>query len=162
MVAERKIEISRLTWLRLVGELRKRGRGRQESGAFLLGKASASDRRVETFVCYDDLDPRALSCGVVVFHARGFSALWDLCAKGGLQVLADVHTHPTGDVRQSNIDQDHPMLPVQSHIALILPRYGRTSKWSLAGVGMHVFQGQARWKSFSYDHPDAPVRLRTW
>lgn len=162
MVAKNNIEIPRLTWLRLVGELRKRGRGRQESGAFLLGTVGDKSRRVETFVFYDDLDPRALSSGIVVFHGKGFSALWALCAKKGLQVLADVHTHPTADVRQSSIDQDHPMLPVQGHIALILPRYARTSKWSLAGVGMHVFQGQGLWKSFAYEHPDAPVHLCTW
>ena len=162
MAAERTIRIPILTWRWLVTELHKRGRRQQESGAFLLGKAAAADGRVDAFVCYDDLDPMALSNGIIAFHGKGFAALWDLCERKGLQVVADVHTHPTADVRQSHIDQHHPMLPVAGHIALILPRYGYTSKWSLAGVGIHVFQGHMRWKSFAYDHSDVPIRLCTW
>ncbi|QKL60736.1 hypothetical protein HI808_03195 [Ralstonia solanacearum] len=161
MAAERDIKIPRLVWLRLVTDLARRGKGRRETGAFLLGKA-AGDNRVEAFVCYDDLDPHALSGGIVAFHARGFSALWELCAKKGLKVLADAHTHPTHDVCQSRVDRNHPMIPVQGHIALILPNYGRTSKWSLDGVGIHVFRGQSRWDSFGAEQHDTPVRLCTW
>ena len=162
MAANDNIKIPRLTWLRLVSEMRKRGRGRNESGAFLLGKVDTSERRVETFICYDDLDPTALSSGIVTFHGKGFSTLWDICAKNGLQVLADVHTHPSSDVRQSGIDKDHPMLPVKGHTALIMPNFGRTSKWSLSGVGMYVFKGGGQWQSFSNDHPEAPVSLCIW
>ncbi len=162
MAVEQNIKIPYLTWLLLVAELKKRGKGRQESGAFLLGKTGATKRRIETFVCYDDLDPNALSSGVVMFHGSGFSALWEYCAKNSLQVLADVHTHPTSDVRQSHIDKSHPMIPVPGHIGLILPRYGNTSKYSLAGVGIHVFQGQGYWKSFSHNAPGAPVELSLW
>ena len=162
MAADRRIKIPRLTWMSLVGELHRRGRGRWESGAFLLGTAADKDRRVARFVCYDDLDPEALETGIVMFHARGLSALWALCSEQGLEVLADVHTHPTSDVRQSSIDQEHPMLPVKGHVALILPRYGRTSKWSLSGVGMYVFQGGRRWTSTHSHDPAPPVQLCTW
>ena len=162
MAAEFNIKISRLTWIRLVAELYKRGKGRRESGAFLLGKAGDREMRVEMFICYDDLDPNALSSGVVVFHGSGFSKLWEICEKKGLQVIADVHTHPTANVSQSSIDKKFPMLPVQGHVALILPKYGNTSIWSLAGVGMYLFQGQGRWKSFFHDHPGAPISLHMW
>jgi proteasome lid subunit RPN8/RPN11 len=148
--------------MRLVAELQRRGKGRQESGAFLLGNTGANDRRVSAFICYDELDASALSSGIVAFHGQGFSALWALCEKRGLRVLADAHTHPSADVRQSSIDKNNPMLPVQGHIALILPCYGRTSKWSLAGVGIHVFQGQRHWMSFRHDHKAAPVSLCMW
>ncbi len=161
MAADGAIRIPRLIWLRLVAELRHRGKGRRESGAFLLG-STTGDSRVEAFVCYDDLDPLALSGGMVAFHARGFTALWEICSSRGLKVLADVHTHPTGDVRQSFVDRDYPMIPVRGHVALIVPRYGRTSKWSLDGVGIHVFRGQSQWDSFKHDQPDTPVRLCTW
>lgn len=148
--------------MRLVSELGQRGGGRRESGAFLLGRTDSTDHRVDSFVCYDDLDPQALQSGIVMFHARGLSALWQLCSERGVQVLADVHTHPTADVRQSSIDQEHPMLPVKGHVALILPRYGRASKWSLAGVGMHVFEGGKRWSSTRSDNPSAPAQLCAW
>jgi proteasome lid subunit RPN8/RPN11 len=146
----------------LVSELKKRGGGRRESGAFLLAKKSDSNNHVETFICYDDLDPNALSSGIVMFHATGLSALWKLCSQKGLRVLADVHTHPTIDVRQSRVDRENPMIPVQGHVALILPNYGNTSLWSLNGVGLHVFQGQVRWQSFDPKHPDSPVTLCIW
>jgi proteasome lid subunit RPN8/RPN11 len=162
LVAKRCIKIPRLTWYQLVAEVRRRGKRRRESGAFLLGGANDSDERVQAFVCYDDLDPDALSGGAVAFHAKGYCALWSLCSKSGMKVLADVHTHPTADVRQSSIDRDHPMLPVAGHVALILPRYGHTSKWSLEAVGVHVFQGQGQWTSFAHRHPDAPIRLCMW
>lgn len=162
MAAERRIKIPRLTWMRLVSALTQRGGGRRESGAFLLGQADGSDPRVESFVCYDDLDPQALDSGIVMFHARGLSALWQLCSERNVQVLADVHTHPTADVRQSSVDREHPMLPVKGHVALILPRYGRASKWSLEGVGMHVFEGGKRWSSTRSDSPSAPLQLCAW
>ena len=162
MAANPNIDIPRLTWIELVSELRRRGAGRRESGAFLLGKTGVSDGRVVAFVCYDDLDPKALLSGAVTFHGDGLVALWALCAKQGMQVLADVHTHPTENVRQSRIDRENPMIPVAGHIALILPSYGYASKWSLKGVGQYLFQGNGRWETFEHNHPMAPARLCIW
>jgi len=162
LAARRCINVPRLTWFELVAELRSRGQGRRESGAFLLGRATDAGERVQTIICYDDLDPDALSDGAVEFHAKGYAALWRLCSDYGMKVLADVHTHPGKDVRQSSIDREHPMVPVAGHVALILPRFGETSKWSLASVGIHVFQGKSRWTSFVHDHPAAPIRLCMW
>jgi proteasome lid subunit RPN8/RPN11 len=162
MGAKQKIMIPRLTWMRLVQELRKRGKGRSESGAFLLGNVDAGDRRVETFICYDDLDPDALSSGYVTFHGEGFSALWEICKKEKLRVIADVHTHPTEDVRQSRIDKSNPMVPVVGHVAIILPNYACTSKFSITGAGVHVFKGHGQWTSYFQGHTDNPVSLCTF
>lgn len=162
MAADRTLQIPRHSWASLVLELRRRGQNRRESGAFLLGKSSADGGQVKTFLCYDDLDPDALSGGYVSFHASGYSALWERCGQLGLQVLADVHTHPGKDVRQSYIDQEHPMLPVVGHIGLILPKYGNTSWWSMSGVGVHVYQGEFRWKSYTSASPENPVSLCVW
>lgn len=142
--------------------LRARGQGRRESGAFLLGAVEPDDRRVKEFVCYDELDPGALSHGIIEFHAAGFSALWQLCARKKLKVLADVHTHGGADAQQSGTDRAHPMIPVQGHVALILPWYAHCSLWSLKGVGLHVFKGGARWESCAFDDDQAPVELRLW
>jgi proteasome lid subunit RPN8/RPN11 len=162
LAAKRPIKMPRLTWMRLLSELRQRGRGQRESGAFLLGRVDDVERRVECFVCYDDLDPRALESGIVMFHASGLSALWQLCSQRGVEVLADVHTHPTSDVRQSLIDQRNPMLPLKGHVALILPRYGRASKWSLSGVGMYLFEGGNRWQASRSESPSSLVQLCNW
>lgn len=162
MAVETPITIPRMTWFSLAGELRRRGRGHRESGAFLLGRADGKDRRVVDYICYDDLDPRALDQGIVVFHGEGFSKLWSMCSKRKLQVLADIHTHPGRDVRQSKIDQDHAMVPVSGHVAMIAPYFGRTSRWSLNEVGIHLLQDGGRWKRFSARDREVPIRMCNW
>lgn len=162
MAAESPITITTLTWSSMVKELRERGRGMRESGAFLLGHSQHTDRHVVRFVCYDDLDPRALTDGIITFHEEGYSALWDLCRAQKLKVLADVHTHPTSNVRQSWIDAAHPMLATIGHVGLILPFYGFTRRWSLAGVGVHVFRGAKQWDSWYVPQKGCPVQLSLW
>lgn len=157
----KQIEIPRLLWMRLVSDLRTRGRGSRESGAFLLGKNDESSASVVTYICYDDLDRKALT-GIVEFHRAGFSKLWDVCREKGMKVVADVHTHPGEDVRQSSVDKANPMLPVRGHIGLILPRFGDASKWNLSKVGIYRFEGMGKWESFKPDDASCPVRLTMW
>lgn len=158
---ERQVVIPRLVWMRLVRDLRRRGQGRREAGAFLLARSGDQTLRIQRHVCYDDLDPDALKHGVVTLHAAGMAALWDLCRREKMTALADAHTHPTADVRQSLVDAQYPMVPVSGHLAMILPHFGRTSMWSLAGVGMHVFEGAGRWTSYRSGGADSPATL-TW
>jgi len=162
LATEEPIGIPRLTWFSLVGDLRRRGRGRRESGAFLLGRGGGKDRRVADYVCYDDLDPRALDQGIVVFHGEGFSKLWALCARRKLQVLADIHTHPGRDVGQSSIDQAHAMVPVSGHVAMIAPYFGHTSRWTLNEVGIHMLEDGGHWTRFHARDRNAPIRLCNW
>ena len=87
-----RLEISRWRWWRLVRELRRRGAGSRESGAFLLGVRCGQSVIVRDFICYDDLDPKALEFGHVTFHGSGFPLLWTICRQRELQAVADVHT----------------------------------------------------------------------
>src|SRR5712691_2181265 len=87
----RKIGVPLLLWARLVLELQRRGGGRRESGAFLLGRQNDASSRVVAFVCYDDLDVRALESGAVTLHADGYAALWQRCRERNLRVLGDIH-----------------------------------------------------------------------
>ena len=140
-----KISLPVWLWARMLADLRRRGGGRRESGAFLLGRKNGPRGRITTYVCYDDLDPNALKSGVVTFHAKGYSALWKLCREKALEVLADVHTHPGRCVEQSSIDQRHPMVPIVHHTALIVPLFGQASSWSLRGVGVYEYLGDFKW-----------------
>lgn len=162
MAAEPPIVITCLTWLRLVGELRRRGRGRRESGAFLAGRQGDAGRRVSHCFYYDDLDPHAMERGIVTLHGAGMSALWDRCRMQSLTVLADVHTHPDADTRQSAIDRKYVMVPVAGHVAMIIPHFGNTSRWSMEGVGVHVYEGNGKWTSYRGGRADAPVKLVAW
>ena len=126
--------------------LRERGRSAsRESGAFLLGYKLKGRGRIVDFILYDDLDPHALDTGIVHFDGRYFGALWDICKRRGLSVIADVHVHPGGS-GQSTSDQAHPMISRAGHIALILPDFARTPVEPSA-IGIYRYLGNKRWHS---------------
>jgi hypothetical protein len=143
-------------WEELIRELGKRGRGRRESGAFLLGQRDG-DRRLVTDVVYlDDLDPNCLTGGIT-FDGRYYGLLWDICVERRLEVRADVHTHPSEWVGQSALDRDNPMVARSGHVALILPDLAAHAVRS-EQVGVHEFLGADGWRSHFGD--GAAVRLR--
>ena len=88
------IHIPIFLWALMILQLRRRGAGNRESGAFLLGVQKKGIAQVTNYICYDDLDPQACSYGAVTFHAVGYAALWQYCRRKKVEVLADVHTHP--------------------------------------------------------------------
>lgn len=137
--------ISLPLWWRLVRELRRRGGGVTESGAFILGRCDDGAARARSLVFYDDIDPDALKSGIVRLSGKAMNAVWETCAREGVEVLADVHTHPEG-AGQSRSDQEHPMVATQGHIALIIPNLAR-SAFDLAGVGHYRYQGAKRWSA---------------
>lgn len=158
----RVIRVPVLLWWRLVPELRKRGEGRRESGAFLLGTQRGVVGKVKQFVCYDELDPHAYQGGGIQFHNNGYSALWELCRKTSLEVLCDVHTHPGSDVRQSPIDEQHPMIAVVGHTAMIVPLYAHASRLSLREVGIYEYLGGHSWRTHEFGSPSCRVQLSLW
>ncbi len=161
MAPDLTIEMPLLLWARLVRDLGRRGQGRRESGAFLLGSQSGTRAKIRQYVCYDDIDPNAYQGGAIMFHANGYAALWQRCKAAKLDLIADIHTHPGTNVSQSGIDQRHPMVPVVGHTAMIMPHFGRTSRWSLSGVGVYEYLGNFKWRTHGAD--TAPrVRLSWW
>jgi hypothetical protein len=112
-------------------------------------------------VCYDDLDPGALN-GAIAFHARGYAALWEHCRRTGLEVVADVHTHPGSNTGQSHIDQRNPMVPSIGHMGLIVPNFAATAWWSLRGVGVHEYLGNFEWRRHDRDGLSDRVNLTLW
>lgn len=161
----RRLTIPVLLWIRLVWQLRRRGHGRRESGAFLLGiRDTGQDSRckdkVKQFVCYDDLDPHALDTGVVTFAPTGYAALWSLCRRHRLDVLADVHTHPGGHPQQSGTDCANPMISEAGHVAIILPWFARCWGWKLKNVGVYEYLGNYEWRDWSARDRRDRVRFR--
>lgn len=139
--------IPRGQWLALMAELRRRGHGRTESGAFLLGKRQGDRRLFETGVFYDDLDANAYSTGVCVLYADAFERLWEICRSSGLQVLADVHTHG-GRATQSEADRRNPMVARPGHLALIVERFARDPVWRHR-MGLYRYEGSHAWTNLS-------------
>ena len=149
-------------WAALIFDLRRKGKGRGESGAFLLGRDANNPARVTAYLCYDDIDSAAYRDGAIAFHAAGYAALWKLCKEKQLQVLCDVHTHPTQDVRQSSIDQRHPMMPVVGHTAMIVPNFAATRWWSLDAIGVYEYLGNFTWRTHPPSDRPRRVKLSLW
>lgn len=155
------IRVPILLWRRVVLDLRRRGEGRRESGAFLVGVNGGSVGTTTGYVCYDDLDPNAYQGGGIAFHAEGNAALWTYCRENKLEILADIHTHGGSDTRQSDIDQRNPMIPLVGHTALIVPHFAQARWWSLEGVGVYTYLGSFKWRSFGRDRSQR-ISLTLW
>lgn len=158
----RQLRIPVRLWVRMLGDVRHRGHGRRESGAFLLGNRNHAQDCVRRYLCYDDLDPHALDSGIVVMRACGFGKLWTHCRKSGLQVLADVHTHGDTAARQSPTDQHNPMIGEIGHVALILPCFAQTWCWNFHGVGIYEYRGGYQWHAWHGRKRRQRVRFSWW
>ncbi len=138
---------SRQIWRSLIEQLRQRGEGYHESGAFLLGKKRTTWREVSEIIYYDDLDPQAYRTGVCILHADAFVKLWRLCREKDLTVVADVHTHPMA-ARQSLVDRTNPMVAQTGHVAIIIPDFAALPV-RLDRLGVYVYRGNHAWSNQS-------------
>jgi hypothetical protein len=141
------LRISLLIWRKLMTQLKRRGNGDRESGAFLLGTVGGC--KIKHFIPYDDLDPTALDTGIISFQGIGFVPLWNYCRRHKMQVLADVHTHGGKWTGQSETDRTNPMIETPGHIALIVPNFARGNRASLRGVGVYEYLGDHDWRTWS-------------
>lgn len=151
LAPEHRLSCPEPLWYGGLAELRRRGAGQRESGAFLIGerafRGAVQRRRVHRFVYFDDLDPNCLDSGIVVFDGAGFGPLWRLCRETGYEVVADVHTHP-GVARQSDADRRHPMIAMAGHFALIVPDFALRVPTS-AELGLYEYAGAHQWRDHS-------------
>ena len=145
-----RIVCRRSLWQHALSELQRRGAGQRESGAFLLGRHEGLVRRVLDLAYYDDLDPTALDAGYVHLHRCAYTALWKRCDVLGLEVIADVHTHPA-QAFLSEADRTHPTIPQVGHVAIIVPNYANApfDSQSLDSYGVYEYLGRGAWKDFS-------------
>lgn len=137
------VKMSLFKWFALIKELRKRGEGRRESGAFLLGKKGKT--KITHFVCFDDLDPEALYNGIIKFSSVGFINLSKYCKERRVEVKADVHTHPGEWTEQSKTDMDNPMIRIPGHTALIVPNYAQNKFQLYNRLGIYEYKGNQHW-----------------
>ena len=142
-----QLVISKKLWKKLVIDLKKRGYGKRESGAFLLGPKGTT--RITEFICMDDLDPNCLDTGIIRFSGKGFPPLWKHCKQRDLKVHADVHTHPESWTGMSGADKQHPMIAQAGHIGLIIPSYAGNKNQLLNGVGIYRYLGDKKWEFFT-------------
>lgn len=144
---EEETHCSLWQWWRITSELRRRGAGVRESGAFLLGHRKQRKNVIQQAVFYDDIDPNALNTGIVHLSGPALSRVWKICREVDMEVLADVHTHPRG-AKQSHSDQHHPMISKMGHVAIILPEYAQR-RFSFCRIGVYRYTGSKKWTTSS-------------
>jgi hypothetical protein len=161
VVTDSVLMIRRHIWWALVRQLKLRGRGERESGAFLLGRRTPSGNVVQSFVCYDDVDPTALETGIVVIRSLGFKRLWAICRARGFEVLADAHTHGNDAPRQSSTDKRNPVISEPGHLALIVPSFAHISPFGFGRTAVYEYLGDYEWRDWTTRREDR-VRLALW
>ena len=140
--AQADLQLAAPLWRLLLDGLRRRGEGRRESGAFILG--SREPARVGTeVVFYDEVDPHAFDTGIIVMDGGLLGTLWRICRERALTVVADIHTHPAG-AWQSESDRRNPMIAEPGHVALIIPNFAEREVRA-DEVGIYRYLGDYRW-----------------
>ena len=148
----KRFTMSLLLWWKLINGLRIRGSGKRESGAFLLKPANAS--HITKIVFYDELDPNVSNSGIIILDGSGKVKLWELLQQWGMEVAADIHTHPVGcSTAQSLADQHHPMVKIKGHVALIAPNYARNWMLMPKNCSAYSYEGNFRWTSYKDQSP---------
>lgn len=153
----KRLEFARGVWPSLMADVRRRGAGVRESGAFLLGRTTEEARVVERWVAYEDLDPAALNFEYVRLETAAFSRLWAHCEAVGLEVVGDMHTHPLGP-RQSPSDRANPMISIAGHVALIVPRFAQGDVHP-RDLSFNVYLANKRWLNLFGADAAAQIRI---
>lgn len=152
------LEMPRATYDALIADLARSGRGVKESGAFLLGHTGPTVRFVSDYLMYDVVAPvSSQKHAYVVLTGEEMARAWQHCYAKGLEVVADVHTHPMGPT-QSDTDQAHPIVAVPGHVALIVPHFALRDPEPI-DLGVHVFEGASEWRSFFRQAAQDAIRL---
>lgn len=149
------VEFAPGVWTALMEDMRERGQGRRESGAFLLAGAAAEKHVITSWLPYDELAPESLAYAYVRLEPEAFTRLWAYCADKQVKVVADIHTHPKGP-GQSPSDKKHPMVAFAGHVALIAPWFAQRSP-TPHDVSLNVYQGGGKW--LNYFREEAAARI---
>lgn len=154
----RLIELSATLYRELIRDLAASGRGQKESGAFLLGTQDDGVRKVTSYLMYDVIAPASSrEHDYVALTGEEMATAWSHCYRVGLEVVADVHTHPFGPA-QSRSDRAHPMVSIAGHVALIVPSFA-TGNPMPGDLGVHVFRGSGQWESMFGEQARAALHL---
>lgn len=143
-----------------MSDLAKRSNGAHESGAFIVGLKIGHRREATGYLLYDDLEPGCLDSGIVHFTSKGFRQLWKTLKQSGLQVVADVHTHPD-DAYFSCTDRRNPMIPTPGHLAFVIPNYASGSP-TPQDAAFFIYKGNYQWEEFRAEAAGRKLYVGFW
>ena len=151
----KEIEISIILWIKLIQGLKRRGKGKKESGAFLLSKPL--HKKVFKIVFYDQFDKNVSDSGIIKF--KGASLFYEFLALNKLEIIADIHTHPSNDTNQSSSDKNNPMVRIPGHTALIAPNYAKDLFIRPSNCSVYEYQGNFKWKKYNKNNSPITIKL---
>ena len=135
-----KHNLWKLTWEGLC----QRSDGRIESLCIWAGQRSPDVSVVTEVIFLDGIEGVE---GFEFFHRitrEATAHIFSILKDKGLQIIADVHTHPDEWVGLSETDREHPLEYRVGFISIVLPHFGR-SEPRTADIGMHRYEGNHQW-----------------
>jgi hypothetical protein len=122
--------------IRLLRESRDE-RSAHEGVVYWAGKVSDGFWVVTTVIA-----PKATTTwGSFETSAAGNAEVIAFLARHGIELLAQTHSHPGGDVGHSGGDDDGALMPYENYLSLIVPNYARDGMLPLATCGVHRYEG---------------------
>ncbi|MGE0710321.1 MAG: hypothetical protein AB7N76_13590 [Planctomycetota bacterium] len=85
-------------------------------------------------------------------------ALFELLRSRELEILADVHTHPSDWVELSPVDQEHPIEYRVGLLALVIPRFAAGER-SIDACGLHEYLGDLRWRQLEQGEVATTIQI---
>lgn len=152
------VEVPRRVWNETWDGLRERSRGPKETGCVWGGERRDNLLRTTEVVFFDFLPGTRRGALSHVLSKEGAAALFELLSERGLEIIADIHTHPPKMPQLSWIDEEHPIEYRVGLLALVVPGYAE-ARPSLGGIGAHEYLGELRWRTWPLKEKRARLRL---
>jgi proteasome lid subunit RPN8/RPN11 len=139
--------------------LHERGGGEREAACVWAGSREGAVEAAQEIVFLDDLPG---TVGRRLQHRTSREAVAEMLARTrqlGLDIVADIHTHPESWVGLSPVDQEHPIEYRIGLLALVLPNFGAGVP-DLRLAGVHEYLGGGRWQTFALEAALRRVRIQ--
>jgi proteasome lid subunit RPN8/RPN11 len=114
--------------------------GPHEGLVYLAGRIVGKD-------CYAlaAVSPRCShSSGRVIARESAIGEVARIARQYRLGIIAQVHSHPTGDTRHSDGDDNLILMPFEGMYSIVVANYGRGGLTAAEGAGVHQYQDR-RW-----------------
>lgn len=145
-------QVWRETWL----GLQRRSAGERESACVWLGTRDGEWETAREIVFLDDL-PGTIGRRLQHRTSRvAVNMMLDRARDAGMEIVGDIHTHPSDWVDLSEVDRAHPIEYRVGLLAIVFPHFA-AGEPNLAVAGVHEYAGNGDWKTF--DETSSSTRL---
>lgn len=142
------LHITRSLWNETTHGLAKRGSNLRESACIWAGTRDEKTWKVTEIVYLDDLHGTKSTRRYHSTSREALSQLFEILRSKKLQIIADVHTHPSIWVDMSLLDMENPIEHRIGLLAFIIPNLAKPPV-IIEKLGVHEYIGQCKWNRLS-------------